>query len=495
MKTMQTKLTLSHLAVTLITVLSLSTLIAGGYLIYLKTDLPAQWAGDEAWYIANEIAWQLETTPLTTEFAQAFIWDYGFVPVGETDGDNLYYEDWLVILAPGGEVIASNDAWRYPPGASPDLSQLPGWDSELFAAETALAGSEELVTYAVGGEDHIGQAAIITENGTHLGWVYLRIGGVGVPYSSGETLTALGIVILVAGVIALLVSGLSGNWLARSFSRRLRRMKQASAALAAGDLDSRVPIEGEDEIAQVGEQFNLMANQISAQMHDLRSLVERNTMLAEEARALAAIDERNRLARELHDAVKQQVFALSLSANAVRQLLEKAPQQAHARLSQLEGQARDIHLEMDAIIKQLRPASLGDEGLASALRQLSAKWQDQHQTPVVLRIQGERELPLGVEQALFRISQEVLNNIAKHAQATQVTMLLEYGSERITLRIEDDGMGFDMAKTAASSSLGLRSIQERADEINAVLDIRSAAGEGCLVQLQAALHEFGSLHT
>ncbi|MBT3389266.1 MAG: HAMP domain-containing protein [Chloroflexi bacterium] len=484
---MQTQLTRSHLAVTLISVVILAALIATGYLIYLQTDLPAQWAGDEAYYIAEDITWLLEDAPLTIEFAEEYIWDVGFVPVAESwNEDSLYYEDWLVILAPDGGVIASNDAWRYPPGESPALSQLPGWDSELEAIDTSQEDPENLVAYAVFGEDHIGQATIIALDGAHLGWVYYRIGGVGAPYTSGETLAALAVVILGSGLIAIIVSGFTGSRLARSFSLRFQRMNQASAALAAGNLSSRVAIEGDDEIAQVGEQFNHMADQIGTQMHDLRALAERNAMLAEEARSLAAVEERSRLARELHDALKQQIFGLSLSANAARQLLEKAPVQAAERLAQLEEQARDIHLEMDAIIKQLRPASLGDRGLASALRQLTAKWQNQHPVKVSLSLQGERELPLSVEQALFRISQEALNNIAKHAQASTVTIELVYETGQIRLNINDDGIGFDPASVDATLSLGLRSMQERAEEIGATLEINSQANQGCTIKVRVS---------
>ena len=479
---MQTKLTRSHLAVTLISVVILAALIAAGYLVYLQTDLPAQWAGDEAWAIADEIAWELDDAPLTTAFAERYIEDVGFVPIAEFwDENSLYYEDWIIILDAAGGVIASNDTWRYPPGKSPDLSQLPGLDAELFARATPQANADDLVAYAVVGEDHIGQAAIIALDGIHLGWVYYRIGGIGAPYTSGETLAALAVVILGSGLIAVIVSGFIGRRLAHTFSRRLLRLSQASSALAAGDLSSRINIEGDDEITQVSEQFNHMADQIGTQMHDLRSLAERNAMLAEEARALAAVEERSRLARELHDAVKQQIFALSLTANSIRQLLSKDTNRATERLAQLEQQARDIHLEMDAIIKQLRPASLGDRGLASALGQLTAKWQDQHQIPVSLRVQGERELPLSVEQALFRISQEALNNIAKHAQAKQVKIVLIYASDEIRLQIEDDGIGFNLAEMDDFGSLGLHGMRARADEIRAKFEIKSTPGQGCCI--------------
>lgn len=488
---LQRKLTLSHLVVTLISVTILVVLMLGGYLIYLQTDLPALWVGDQAYFIADDITYFLDDAPLSESFADEFIVDIGFTTIYESDDiEDFFYEDWIIILSPAGGVIGSNDVWRYPQGSAPKLEQLPGFDLELYNTpndEITTLDPYDLVSYAVEGEDHIGLAAIISYEDEHLGWVYYLAGGVGAPFSSRQTLTALVIFIVVAALISTIVSGIAGGWLSLSFSRRLRHLSQASATLATGDLSPRVAVKGQDEIAQLGEQFNLMADQLAEQVHDLRSLADRNVMLAEEARALASVEERNRLARELHDAVKQQIFALSLTANSIRQLLEKDAGLATERLAQLETQARDVHLEMDAIIKQLRPASLEDQGLASALRELTAKWQDQHQIPVSLRVQGERELPLNVEQALFRISQETFNNIARHAEASQVALSLEYQLNQLVLEISDNGNGFDMDASRSSTSLGLDSMSERAAEIGGTLKVSSTPEGGVQISVTAPL--------
>ena len=484
---LQRKLTLSHLIVTLISVVILAALILGGYLIYLQTDLPALWAGDQAYFIAEDIAYFLDGDHLTEETAEDIIFEFGFIPISDFDEvEDIFYEDWIIIFSPDGGVIGSNDAWRYSPGSAPDLGQLPGFDMELFQTnESELISDDpwDLVAYAVEGQDHIGQAAIISFDNEHLGWVYYRAGGVDAPFSSSQTITALAIVLVGSALIAALVSGIAGGWLSLSFSRRLQTLSQASADLAAGNLSSRVPVNGEDEIDRLGDQFNAMADQLESQMIDLRSLAERNAMLAEEASALASVEERNRLARELHDAIKQQIFALSLTANSIRLLLDKNPGLATERLEQLETQARDVHLEMDAIIKQLRPASLGDRGLAPALKELADKWQEQHQIPVSWQVQGERELPLPIEQALYRISQEALNNIARHADAIQVSINLRYSLEQLVLEITDNGKGFDTRAIISSTSLGLDSMKERAAEINGNLEISSKIGQGSQLTL------------
>jgi two-component system, NarL family, sensor histidine kinase LiaS len=484
---LQRKLTLSHLAVTLISVVILIILVFGGYLIYLQTDWPALWAGDQAYFIAEDIAWYLEDVPLTEDFAQEFIAEMGFVPISDIDEiEDIFYEDWIIILDRQGGVFGSNDDWRFPEGSFPALDELPGFDLELFHLpldDLTAWDPYDLVSYAVAGNDHIGLAAIISIDQEHLGWVYYRAGGVDAPFNSNQTLTAAIVFLLSAAIVATVVSGIAGGWLSLSFSRRLRRLSQASAALASGDLSRRVSVQGQDEIDLLGNQFNQMAAQLADQVHGLRTLADHNAMLAEEARALASVEERNRLARELHDAVKQQVFALSLTANSIRQLLEKEPGQATKRLAQLETQARDIHIEMDTIIKQLRPASLEDQGLAPALRELIAKWEHQHQIPVSLRVQGERPLPLNIEQALYRVSQEALNNIARHAQATQITIMLEYATDEVRLSIKDNGCGFDTQARHQAQSLGLRSMEERIAEIAGELTLESKPNAGTQVQI------------
>jgi len=484
---LQFKLTLSHLFVTLISVVILVALILGGYFIYLQTDLSALWIGDQAYFIADDIAYYLDGEPLSVPFTEEFIFDVGFDPITESDDpEDIYYEDWIIILDPEGRVVGSNDEWQYPLGSSPVLSQLPGFDLDLFQIQARKLASEEpndLVAYAVEGKDHIGQAAIISLENEHLGWVYYRAGGVDAPFSSTQTITALVIVLIGAALIATLVSGIAGGRLSLSFSRRLQKMSQASAALALGDLSSRVSVEGKDEIDQLGNQFNTMADQLAAQMHDLRSLAERNAMLAEEARGLASVEERNRLARELHDAVKQQIFALSLTANSIRQLLEKDPGLATERLAQLEEQARDVHLEMDTIIKQLRPASLKDQGLAPAITELAKKWESHDDIPLDLSIRGERELPLNIEQSLYRITQEALNNITLHAEANQVNLVLEYKTDTVALIIKDNGRGFDPQKSQHPQSLGLRNMEERAAEVNGNISITSTIDTGTQVHV------------
>ena len=143
---------------------------------------------------------------------------------------------------------------------------------------------------------------------------------------------------------------------------------------------------------------------------------------------------------------------------------------------------------MDAIIKQLRPASLKDQGLAPAISDLIQKWGTQNDIPVELNIRGERELALKVEQALYRITQEALNNISRHAEACQISIVLEYDTHEVCLGILDDGKGFDQAKTQTPQSLGLRSMRARTAEVGGELSVVSTIGSGTQIQVTVPIN-------
>ncbi len=485
-----TKLTLSHLTVTIITILILDILIMVGYLLYLQTDFVARWAGVEAAYLADDISYIMAGDPLDPIIALEFIKSFGLVPI-LNEQDSLYIEpqenDWLIIFTPDYEVLASNEEQLFPPGMFVSPQELPGFTSpplQVSWFESLLSEPKLPMSYTLVDEMHIGQAPILSPTGEVLGWVYFRAAFGTEPFTSTETISALLILLLGATIVATIISGLIGRVLAFSFSQRLKRLGVASAALAAGNLDQHVPIHGRDEIDQLGVQFNRMAGQLTSQMQQLRSLAERNAMLAEETKAYATLEERNRLARELHDAVKQQIFGLSLTAGSIRQLLSKDIGLAQERLAQLERQARDVHQEMDGIIRQLRPAALADRGLAAALGRLIDNWQEEIGLPVTLTISDERTLTLTTEQVLYRITQEALNNIARHAQAQHVEVTLQYETEQIKLRIVDDGCGFDPAATHSVQSLGLHSMKERAEEIGGHIIIRSHPGTGTNIMVK-----------
>jgi signal transduction histidine kinase len=212
------------------------------------------------------------------------------------------------------------------------------------------------------------------------------------------------------------------------------------------------------------------------------ALAIENVQLQERAQEAAAAEERNRLARELHDAVTQTLFSASLIADVLPRLWEKNQAQGRERLEELRELTRGALAEMRTLLLELRPATLTEVGLNDLLRQLVEAIVGRARLPIELVVEGEELLPADVQVAFYRIAQESLNNIAKHAEAKHVHVHLRYGSGVVELRISDDGRGFDPGDVGLSS-LGLRIMRERAEQIGADLHIETGPGEGTTVHV------------
>ena len=171
-----------------------------------------------------------------------------------------------------------------------------------------------------------------------------------------------------------------------------------------------------------------------------------NARLYEQSREYAVIEERNRLARELHDSVTQSLFSVTLLAEAALSLLERDPGKARERLERASELAQGALAEMRALIFQLRPMTLQEEGLLSALKKHLAALHSRHGRVVTLNVTGdERRLNAAVEDAAFRIIQESLNNVVKHANAPRAQVDLRFAPDLLELRTSDSGVGFEPA--------------------------------------------------
>jgi signal transduction histidine kinase len=224
----------------------------------------------------------------------------------------------------------------------------------------------------------------------------------------------------------------------------------------------------------------------------LREAVERATAAAVENARLyesernraerAAIDERQRLARELHDSVTQTLFSASLIAEVLPRLWARNPAVAQPRLEELRQLTRGALAEMRTLLLELRPAVLLQMPLADLLRQLTEAVTGRARLPVTLEVEGGGDtpptpLPAEVQMAFYRTAQEALNNIVKHAGATSATVSLRWLPGGLQLGVHDDGRGFDPAAVPAGH-LGLGGMHERAAAIGATLFVRAAPGEG-----------------
>ncbi|MGQ9683598.1 MAG: cache domain-containing protein [Anaerolineae bacterium] len=205
-----------------------------------------------------------------------------------------------------------------------------------------------------------------------------------------------------------------------------------------------------------------------------------NARLYGHAEQAAAATERNRLARDLHDAVSQTLFSATLIAEVLPRLWERNPQEGQRRLAELRQLTRGALAEMRTLLLELRPSALTEAPLSDLLRQLGEAVTGRSRVPVTVRTEGERALTADVQLALYRIAQEALNNVAKHSGATQATVDLHCQAWGVALEVQDNGCGFD-PECVGGTHLGLNIMRERAQGIGARLSVESEPGEGTRV--------------
>lgn len=215
-----------------------------------------------------------------------------------------------------------------------------------------------------------------------------------------------------------------------------------------------------------------------------------NARLYERSRALAVVEERNRLARELHDSVTQSLYGLVAFAGAGQEVIRAGDgKRAREYLARIEDAAQKALKEMRLLLYELRPPMLEKEGLVGALQQRLNAVESRAGLQVRLLVDGEIDLPASLEDGLYRIAQEALNNALQHAAATSVTVRLQRDAEGLELEVEDDGVGFDVVAAADRGGLGLASMRERAQALGSQLDIRSQPGAGTTVKVRVVHRE------
>ncbi|MFG2018347.1 GAF domain-containing sensor histidine kinase [Actinomadura geliboluensis] len=211
-----------------------------------------------------------------------------------------------------------------------------------------------------------------------------------------------------------------------------------------------------------------------------------NARLYEHNRELTVVAERNRLARELHDAVAQKLFSLRLTARTASALAERDPARTVQELAQVERLAAEALAELRAVIFELRPADLAD-GLVASLRKHVEVLDRAHEAEVLFSADEAVVLPEEHEAVAFRITQEALYNALRHARASTVEVRLATADGQAVLEVADDGTGFDASDTEPQGGLGLASMRARAHSIGGELTIDAVPGRGTTVRLEVAL--------
>jgi two-component system, NarL family, sensor histidine kinase LiaS len=272
-------------------------------------------------------------------------------------------------------------------------------------------------------------------------------------------------------LLATLLGTVTGILISRNLARRLNRIARAASAWSRGEFQVVVRDRSRDELGQLAGNLNSMAEQIKSLLYTRQ--------------ALAVVEERSRLARELHDSVKQHLFTSALLVRAARKLFLSDPKGAQQYLIEAEELSGQVQQELSAAIRALRPAVLEDLGLVMVLQDYTRDWSRRAGIAVDVRLQGERTTPLQIEEALFRVSQEALANVARHSRASEVKIQLTWNDEEVNLSICDNGQGFDTAR-ATGKGLGLTSMRERVEALHGQLSIVSYV-EGTTVEARMPL--------
>jgi signal transduction histidine kinase len=239
------------------------------------------------------------------------------------------------------------------------------------------------------------------------------------------------------------------------------------------------------QIAYIRQQAETTRRHNQQMLSDLQAAHRRLQDHAAQLEELAVMQERGRLARELHDSVTQTVFSMTLAVQTAQVLQTKDVSRVAAQLDRVVELARNASREIQAIVKQLRPASIAEQGLAAALRDYLAERQALDGLIARLEVKGDRQLPDHITLGLYRIVQEAVNNVIKHAGTREVTITLNWGERPACIEVIDRGAGFAANETIPQRGhMGLASMAERARELGWTVAIDSVPGQGTSVKVQ-----------
>jgi signal transduction histidine kinase len=312
--------------------------------------------------------------------------------------------------------------------------------------------------------------------------------------------------VLIFGLGALVVGSGAAWFHARTVVRPIRDLTDASRRIAAGSLDDPIVATREDEVGELARSFDTMRVKLRDSLEESRRWTDELEMrVRERTRELESLnksraellgkvisaqeEERKRIARELHDESAQALAALLVELQAMDEALPSSAREAKRSLARVKSQTTKALTDMRQIILDLRPSVLDELGLVAAVRWYARTRLDSTRVTVSVDVGGrQKRLPGSVETAMFRIAQEAINNVVKHAEARSVRVQLEFTDDIISLLVKDDGRGFDVkAVTRAedgTARLGLAGMTERATLLGGIAAIESEPGRGTQIRVE-----------
>ncbi|ASS66623.1 MULTISPECIES: sensor histidine kinase [unclassified Paenibacillus] len=294
---------------------------------------------------------------------------------------------------------------------------------------------------------------------------------------------------LTGTLLCLIVSVGLGYWIGKRQQNRIDAVHLALKQAASGNLAARLP-EGEGySLAGAYREFNLMAETLERKLQVMQRQNEIRVLQQAASNEEAVLEERKRLARDLHDTVSQQLFAIHMSASSLPKLLEISPERAGDVMKQLITMSSHAQKQMRGFIAQLRPLELEGRSLEDALARWFPDYCRQNGLQGFLDWRVEEEVSEAKEHQLFLIVQEAMANVVKHAGAGSVTLSLSDTPSSLTLVLQDDGQGF-RADQVRPGSYGLSTMQERAMQLGGDAAIISKPGGG--TRIRVSLPKYGT---
>ncbi|MFC4599600.1 sensor histidine kinase [Cohnella hongkongensis] len=264
--------------------------------------------------------------------------------------------------------------------------------------------------------------------------------------------------------------------------RKIDQLQLAIKHASAGNWSYRLPLEEGDAFSGAYREINVMMGQLESRIKLLQQLGEKEALKEMISTEDAVLEERKRLARDLHDTVSQQLFALHMSASSLPKLLEKDMKHAQQVMEQLIAMSSTAQKQMRGLIAQLRPMELQGKTLEEALGRWFPDYCRQNGLQGTLDIQIGERISEGKEHQLFLIIQEAMANVVKHAEAQSVRLSLGDTGSQISLTIEDNGLGFKGGQVRAGG-YGLSTMRERAQKLGGDAEIVTKPGSGTRVRV------------
>jgi len=484
---LQWKLTLSYTAVTIGSLLVVILLL--GYLFskaFIPIDIYNRVLTPEAWFqiIAEKNApiWLpvMSQEPIDTQLISALLQDSDFSINDVTLIDIADFQiqmgtdaqGSIFVLGPDGILLGFSDSdliSRDAIGQPFDMSILPELEVTLEAAFSGETNPERLFVTLEPHErfymtipirDETGQEVL----GVSLFYIEHLPTADDVPtFIWTWMVTSIFILLLAVGVVGTIFGALT----ARGMVSRLKRVSQVTDAWSHGDFSEFIEDSGGDEISTLAERLNHMAEQ-------LQQFLKRS-------QAMAVSEERNRLARDLHDSAKQEALAASFHLGTALTLFDRDPQAAKSHLVEADNLVDSVRVELTDLIHELRPPSMNGTRFDETLNEYIIEWAHQTGIEANLEVTGSIELPLEIKQAIYRVMQEALANVARHSSAEKIDVTMLSGDHSVEFCIKDDGVGFDMGQQHAG--MGLESMRERVESLNGRFSIQSEPGQGTKICL------------